>query len=238
MNLVKMIRSAGMTSVCLGVAVLAFASTASAFSLRSPQIPFNTSVLQPYLNSVDGGINVTTQQLDAQTFQTSVSGNADFTLLVKLTSYAAGNSIGVYNTLDQSTSPALFELFPAAAANGWYVSCHFQTNGVLAVTLFDNTGLSQGVTNYTGVDRTHFGFYLFNNSRTRPYYTQDGRNGGPQALTFAGTGANYGDWWLCFQDAIYIAPVSTFTGAVLELQSVIPTPVLGTTWGQLKATYR
>ncbi len=238
MILAKQLQRAKLTVACVGVAVLAFASTASAFSPRAPQVVFSSAALQGYLNGVDGGVNVLTDQLDAQTFATSVSGNTDFTLMVKLTGDAPQNSVGVYNTLDPSATPALFQLFPAAAAAGWSVFCHFASTGQLTVALYDNSVIPvlQGSTTYTGVDRTHFGFYLQNTGGT--YYSQDGRNGQkPQALTYAGTGINYGEWWECLEDNPFTA-ASTFTGAVLQLQSVIPTPVAGKTWGQLKATYR
>ena len=239
MILAKQLHTAKLTVACVSVALLAFASTASAFSLRAPQVAFSSAALQGYLNSVDGGVTVLTDQLDAQTFATSVSGNTDFTLMVKLTGDAPQNSVGVYNTLDQSATPPLFQLFPAAATAGWSVFCHFASTGQLTVALYDNSVVPvlQGSTTYTGVDRAHFGFYLQNNGGT--YYSQDGRNGQkPEALTFAGTGLNFGEWWECLNDAPYSAATSTFTGAVLQLQSVIPTPVAGKTWGQLKATYR
>ena len=70
-----------------GIAVLALVATVSAasaaFPLRSPQVVFNYGPLQAYLNVVDAGINVATAQLNAQVWASSISGNADFTLMLR-----------------------------------------------------------------------------------------------------------------------------------------------------------
>jgi len=181
----------------LAVAALALSATvAGAFTLRAPQVAFSSSALQGYLTAYDGGINVTTDQLDAQAFSTNISGNTDFTLMLK---NANGTAIGVYNA-SAVGSPTLYQLFPSAAVADYSVACHFTTSGVLQVALFDNSFNYLGTTTYTGVDRTNFGFYIQGPNGT--WYSQDGRNGpNPQVLTFAGTGINYGDWWECFEDA-------------------------------------
>lgn len=209
------------------------ASTAGAFSLRAPQVGFNNSTLQGYLDSVDGGINTTTDQVNAQVFSTGFTGNTDFTLVLKT---ASGAAIGVYNSTASGT-PTLFQLFPSAAVAGYSVYCHFDASGALAVHLYDDVGAPLGTTNYSGVDRNHFGFYLTNGSTT--YYGQDGRNGGnAHVLTYAGTGYNYGDWFECFESSAYNSGSSTFTGAIVLLQSVAPTPTRTESWGSLKNRYR
>ena len=222
------------TTGILVLAALAMSATAAgAFSLRAPQIVFAYGPLQGYLTANDGGINVATDQLDAQAFSTGVTGNTDFTLTLK---NAAGASLGVYNTL-AGPSPTLYQLFPSAAAADWSVTCHFTASGLLQVALYDNNFTYLGTTTYTGVDRTHFGFYI--SSPGGLWYSQDGRNGPrPQILTYAGTGINYGDWWECFEDLAYNSGSSHFTGAVVLLQSVSPVPAHTNSWGALKATYR
>ncbi len=253
MSMARTLHAARLVLVCSGVALMAVASTANATSLRSPQVGFASADLQSFLNAADGGINTLTDQIDGQTFSTSFSGNTDFTMVLRQSASGSQNSIGVYNTLDPASPPALFQLFPSAATAGWSAFCHWSPSGGLAVNLYDNSfpPLLQGTTIYSGVDRAHFSFYLSNAgspgsagslrllSVGATYYSQDSRNGNnPQVLTYRGTGANASDWWECFEDAPYNAPTSIFTGVVLELQSVVPTPVVGSTWGRLKATYR
>ena len=233
----------------LAIAALALtASAAGAFTLRSPQVVFASSTLQGDLTAWDGGIIAATQQLDAQAFSTGLTGNTDFTLLLKSSPNAA---IGVYNVLGGATPP-LYQLFAPATPVDYYVSCHFASGGNLAVTLFDNNGVAQGTTNFTGVDRTNFGFYISTasvppsapagvNSPVYTWYSQDSRNGGSaQALTYQGTdGVNTGEWFECFEANPY-SPASMFTSAVLVLQSVnpLPTPTRQGSWGALKASYR
>ena len=222
-----------------GLAVLALAvsvSAAGAFTLRSPQVVFSNASLQAYLNANDGGINTATDQLDAQVWASSVSGNATFTLMIELAGNAASNSIGVYN----SGAPApLFQVFPGAASAGWFATCHFGPGGTLAVLLYDQNAVFQGQTNYAGVNRNSFGFYLMGPGGT--FFSQDALNGGsPQILTYAGTGVNFGDWWECFEDLPFVqgGALTDFEDAVVLLQSVAPTPNNVTTWGHLKSLYR
>jgi len=224
------------TALIAGVVLLIGASTANAFSLRSPQVVFNYTPLQNYLNSVGESINVATDQLDAQVWQSSVSGNTTFTLMFELTGNIYSNAIGVYNAND--VSPALNQVFPGAATAGWFATCHFTSTGTLLVYLYDDTGTFQGLTSYSGVDRTHFGFYV--QSPLGLWYSQDARNpaNNAQILTYAGTGQNYGDWWECFESFNKNLVTPTYTGAVVLLQSVAPTPTANKSWGQLKATYR
>jgi len=227
------------TALMAAVALVVSASAASAFSLRSPQIVFNYAPLQGYFTSVGEGINVATDQLDAQVWQSSVSGNTTFTLMFELTGNIYSNAIGVYNADPTNPSPTLYQVFPGAASAGWFATCHFTSTGTLLVYLYDDTGTFQGLTSYSGVDRTKFGFYI--QSPLGLWYSQDWRNtaaGNAQILTYAGTGQNYGDWWECFESYKKTLVVPTYTGAVVLLQSVAPTPTANKTWGQLKATYR
>src|SRR5262249_8238006 len=83
-------------AIAVAPVAAAVPSTASAFNLRSPQVPVLGGTLQGYLNSVGESINVNTDQLDAQVWTTSVSGNATFTLMIELAGNAAANNIGVY----------------------------------------------------------------------------------------------------------------------------------------------
>jgi hypothetical protein len=225
------------------VAVAAIAPNASAFNLRSPQIAIpptssDGETLQDYFNSISESINVETDQLDAQVWDGSgPPGNSVFTLMIELAGNAPQNAIGVYNS-NGGPTPTLFQLFPGAATAGWFVDAHF-SGGNLSVALFDNNSVFQGSTSYTGVNANSFGFYLQGPGGT--FYSEDYRNGGglAQALTYAGTGVNNGDWWECFEDLPRsVSSDSDFQDAVLLLQAVVPTPTHGKSWGQVKAGYR
>lgn len=218
--------------VCAAAALVALVvSPAAAFNLRAPQIPVTPPSLQNYLTARDGGINVLTDQLDAQAWTASVSGNATFTLMLELSAFAPNNALGVYNA---GLPAPLFQVFPPIASPGWYATCHF-ASGNLVVTLFDNNSLIQGQVFYAGVNANDFGFYLQGPGGI--FFTQDFLNGGAaQALTYAGTGQNFGDWWMCWEDAAQSD--RDFDDAVLLLQSIVPTPANGTTWGSLKALYK
>lgn len=223
----------------LGIAAVAIAlativSTGQAFSLRTPQVAFASSTLQGIMTSVGESTNAATDQLDAQVWSTSLSGNTVFTIYLKANPNS--DAIGVYNAL--MPAPVLYQVFPAAASTDWFATCSFKSTGVLNVYLYDNTGAPQGFTQYTGVDRAHFGFYLTHGLQT--YYSQDYRNpgGNPQMLTYNGTNASAGEFWQCFEDQPYNMTSSTMTNVILLLESVIPVPATTKTWGSLKQTYR
>ncbi|MGH7742176.1 MAG: hypothetical protein ACRENS_09150 [Candidatus Eiseniibacteriota bacterium] len=210
---------------------------AGPFPVRAPQIVFQDAALQGYLDGLGESIAVGADQVDASIWASAISGNTLFTLMIEVTADANLNSMGVYNSEDASPTPALFQLFPAAAAAGWYAVASFQSGGRLVVSLFDAASSYQGQTVYNGVNSLKFGFYIQGPAGT--FYTQDGRNGGDaHALVYAGSGNNVGDWWMCFEDAPYATASSDFDDAVLLLQSVAPTPTHSTSWGALKTLYR
>jgi hypothetical protein len=213
------------------------ASTAGAFSLRNPQVVFNGASLQGYLNGVGEGINVYTDQVDAQVWSTTVSGNSTFTLMIEYAGNAGANAIGIYNIADPNPVPALFQVFPAAATAGWFATAHFGDAGSLVVSLFDNNAAYQGQAAYGGVDKNNFGFYLQGPGGL--FFSDDLRNGGnPQMLTYAGTGINFGTWWECIEDLPWTTGDRDFEDAVLVIESVSATPTDDMTWGQLKKLYR
>jgi hypothetical protein len=231
----RLVRSSVFASGLLLAGVVFLASSASAFNLRVPQIGFSSGSLQGYLNANDGGINVLTDQIDAQVWDTSISGNSTFTLMIELAGNAPNNAIGIYNT-NGGPVPPLFQVFPGAATAGWFATAHF-SSGNMVVTLFDNNSIIQGQTFFAGVNANGFGFYLQGPGGT--FYSEDSRNAGAaQMLTYAGTGNNFGDWWMCMEDLPFVAASSDFDDAILLLQSVVPTPVDGKTWGAVKALYR
>src|SRR5262249_51449813 len=137
--------------------LVASSSVASAFNLRAPQVAFNDTTLLAYLNSQGESINTLTDQVDGQIWNTSVSGNATFTLMIELTANAANNAIGVYNA--SLVVPPLNNVFPGSAPAGWFATAHF-SGGNLRVTLFDNNSVIQGQITYPGMPANGFGFYL------------------------------------------------------------------------------
>ena len=226
-------------STCLAILALgAFATSAFAAPPppRVPQVPFASASLQGYLNGVGESINVLTDQADAQSFITAVSGNASFTLMIELAGNAPANHIGVYNGDDPNGFPVLFEVFPPIATAGWFASAHFAF-GQLVVTLFDQNSTIQGQALYNGVNASNFGFYIQGPAGIK--FSQDYRNlGEPHVLTYAGTGRNAGDWWECFEDAPFSDGPPDFDDAVLMLQSVAPTANVSQSWGSIKRLYR
>jgi len=215
----------------LAVAGLLFVATgANAFPLRSPQVPFNNGPLQAYFNVVDPGIATIGGQLDAQAWAVAVTGNTDFTLVLK---NGAGqvNSVGIYNA--PAASPVLFQVFPPNAVPGWYAALHFG-GGNLVVSLFDQNSVFQGQTTYLGVNPNNFGFYTQGPCGT--WFSQDFRNPAPQVLTYASPGTP-GDYWLAFSACPYTPAASTFDDVVINIQSVRPTPAVNSTWGNVKGLY-
>jgi hypothetical protein len=238
MKLVRSFHPFRISTFAAAAALLMVASTASAFSLRSPQVGFDTGGLQSYLTSEGEAIAVTTDQVNAQVWTSNITGIADFTLKVELAGNAPENTMGVYNAAD--VNPVLYPVFPGAASAGWYANVVFKSTGALIVRLYDNNDVPQGQTNFTGVNRNNFGFYLLGPGGT--FYSQDSRNGGnAQILTYAGTGINAGGWWQCFEDLPYQSnnALTDFEDAVMFVTAVnpLPVPARGTTWGALKALY-
>jgi len=220
------------------IALVAIAGTASA-GLRSPQVVVNGGTLQGYLNGVGESINVLTDQLDIQRWQSTVSQNATFTIQVEFAGNAGTNTYGIYNA--SLVSPPLYQCFPGAATNQWFCVCAFRSSPTrVTVSLFDNNAAFQGQTTYLGADRTNFGFYLQQNPGL-VFYSQDARNPGglAQVLTYAGTGINAGNWWICFEDQTQSQGSDyDFDDAVLFCESLTPTPVNKTSWGSLKARFK
>ncbi|HKW14508.1 MAG TPA: hypothetical protein VJS69_08485 [Candidatus Krumholzibacteria bacterium] len=216
--------------------VAGMCAAASAFSLRVPQVVVQGGSLQGYLNSQGESINVNTDQVDAQVWSTTASGNSVFTLMIEYAGYANSNNVGVYNS--DEAAPTLFQIFPGSASPGWHALISFPSSGFLIVTLFDENSNVITQTSYPGVHRNSFGFYLQGPGGL--FYSQDGRNAGAKAqmVTYAGTGLNSGDWWLCFEDLAPGVTDDDFEDAVLVLESVNPVKTAQTTLGQLKALYR
>lgn len=231
------LRSLAVLAVAAGAVTVLSATANAAFPLRSPQVVVNPGdgSLQGYFNGIGESIDVQNDQLDAQTWSTSISGNSTLTLMLEIAGLATSNSIGVYNGND--ASPALFQVFPGAATQGWYATAHFGTDGSLVVSLFDQNSVYQGQNSYMGVDRNNFGFYIQNPGGT--FYSQDSRNAGyAHVLTYAGTGINYGDWWECFEDLPNATSDFDYNDAVLLVQSVAPVPAGTSSWGHIKGLYR
>jgi hypothetical protein len=219
------------------IALVAFAGTSFA-ALRSPQVTVNTGSLQGYLNSVGESINVLTDQQNIQRWQATVSNNSTFTIQVELAGNAASNTYGIYNAA--AVAPPLYQVFPGAATNGWFAVASFRSSPTrVVVNLFDASAALQGTNTYLGADKTDFAFYLQQGGGL-VLYQQDARNTGSaaQAVVFAGTGINSGNWWLCFEDLTAGQGADfDFDDAVLFLESLNPTPVNKTTWGQLKSRF-
>lgn len=233
-------RATRFAAVIASLSFVALLAGGASAALRAPQVVVAGGTLQGYLNGQGESINVSTDQNAVQTWQTTVSNNATFTLMIELAGNAAANTIGIYN--GSPAAPPLYQVFPGAATSGWFATCAFRSAPTrVVVNLFDSNAAFQGSTTYLAgpPDNTNFGYYLAGPGGT--FYSQDARNPGgvAQALTYAGTGNNSGQWWLCWEDLLVGGGSDQdYDDAVLFLESVNPTPVSKTTWGALKVRFR
>src|ERR1051326_6484845 len=95
-------------AVTTAVVAIALVPAPSHAALRSPQVPVSGSTLQTFFGTQGQAINVSTDQVDAQTF--SVPVGSDFQVLRFIDPNA---SVGAYNAA--AVSPALAHAPPAAS---------------------------------------------------------------------------------------------------------------------------
>ena len=229
-------KRAATTLIVSLVALVASAAIASA-ALRVPQVPVVGGGLQAYLIGVGESINVLTDQDATQTWSHTVSGTTTYTVMLQNSPSPSVQQFGLYNA--SAVIPPLFFLISGSVGPDGFSTATFQPGNILVVNRFDALGNFLSTTTFGGVDPTNFGFYLTNVNGT--VFTQDGRNPGAlaRAITFRGTGANTGTWWLCWDEPLAGAPGDQdFDDLVVLLESVNPTPVSNTSWGQLKARFR
>ena len=217
-------------------AAAVFAGPASA-ALRAPQVPVLGGSLQAYLNVADGGINVLTDQDATQAWTKTVSNTTTYTIQLQGSPNANLHNFYMYNS--SAVVPALFFILNGSAGVLGFSTATFQVGNQLTVNRFDMNGNFLSSTVYAGVDPNGFAFALSGPNGT--FYTQDARNPGgtAQALAYRGTGANAGTWWLCWEEnSLAAGSDQDFDDLVLLMESVNPTPVSKTSWGQLKTRFR
>jgi hypothetical protein len=218
------------------VASVALTSKADA-ALRVPQVPVLGGSLQAYLNSVGESINVLTDQNAASSWSHTVSGTTTYTIMFQSSPNAATQQFGLYNA--SAVIPPLFFLMSGSVGPEGFSTATFKPGNIVTVNRFDALGNFLSTTTFGGVTPANFGFYLSTANGT--VFTQDARNPGglARAITFAGTGANTGTWWLCWDEPAQGFPGDQdFDDLVVMLESVNPTPVSKTNWGTLKARFR
>jgi hypothetical protein len=228
-------KRAATTLIVSLVALVASATLASA-ALRSPQVSVIGGGLQAYLNSVGESINVNTDQDATQTWSHTVSGTTTYTVQFQSSPNAAIQQFGLYN--GSAIIPPLFFLLSGSVGPLGFSTATFKPGNILVVNRFDALGNFLSTTTFGGVDPNNFGFYLSVPAGT--VFTQDARNPGglARAITFQGTGANAGTWWLCWDEPLAGAPGDQdFDDLVLLMESVNPTPVSKTSWGELKSRF-
>ena len=211
------------------------AANANALPLRAPQIPFASLPLQGYMNIVDSGITAVGSQLAAQAWSIGITGNTDFTLMLK-TPIASGNVVGIYDA-PTIVNPTLFQVFPPLAVPGWYATLHFGGGNVI-VSTFDQFSVFQGSVAYGPISPNSWGFYIQGSNGL--WWSEDWRNdnANPKAQVLSYASNNIpGDYWICFEQKKYAAATSRFDGEVLNIQSVRPTPASNATWGMVKGLY-
>src|SRR5262245_829510 len=229
-------KRAATTLVVSLVALVASATLASA-ALRAPQVPVIGGGLQAYLIGVGETINVNTDQDATQTWTHTSSGTTTYTIEFQSSPNAAIQQFGLYNA--GAVIPPLFFLMSGSVGPLGFSTATFKPGNIVVVNRFDALANFLSTTTFGGVDQTNFGFYLSTQNGT--VFTQDSRNPGglARAITFAGTGPNFGQWWLCWDEPQAAAPGDQdFDDLVILMESVSPTPVSKTSWGALKARFR
>ena len=228
------------TTLC--ALMLALAALPASAALRSPQVSVSGSSLQSFLTSMGETTNVLTQQDATQVWGHTVSGSTGYTIMFQGTTTASKHDIGMYNSNALPlTSASKFSLLSGSLGPQAFSTATFRPGNQLVVNRFDANATPLGATTYNGVNNNSFGFYVdFDNTApTGMVFTQDYRNGRAGALTFAGTGPNLGTWWLCFDEGADAGTGDNdFDDEVIILESVNPTPVSTSSWGQLKARFR
>lgn len=232
-------RSATTFSVLMAALVATAAFSVPSFAaLRAPQVPVLGGTLQSYLTSIGESINVATQQEDIQVWAHTTSATTGFTIMVENTGNAALNSINMYNASAPGVPP-FYLLLPGNLTQDAFATGTFLAGNQLRVNRFDSNALLVSTQVYNGVDPSGFSFAIDGPSGT--FYAEDSRNPGgkAQALAYPGNGANTGTWWLCFEESSVAAGSDQdFDDSVILMESVNPTPVSRTSWGQLKARFR
>jgi hypothetical protein len=211
--------------------------TASA-ALRVPQIPVLGGTLQAYFNGIGESINVNTDQDDTQSWTRTASNTTTYTIMLQNSPGAATHQIWMYNS-NSGPAPVLYFLMFGNAGVLGFTTATFQPGNVMTVNRFDFDGNFLSSQVFNGVDANGFSFALTGAIGT--VFTQDFRNpgGAVHALTYPGTGQNAGTWWLCWEEGNAAGPSDQdFDDEVLLMESVNPTPVSKTSWGQLKSRFR
>jgi len=214
-------------------AFLLLAPRPAAAALRSPQVPVAGSALATFFAAQGQAINPATDQQDQQ--QLSVAPGTGFGFIAHGPDVSA--SAGIYNT--PLASPLLYQVWPGAAAPGWFTVCSFRIAPTrLVVNLFDEQSAIQGSTTYLGADPSAFGIYGQTAAGT-VYYLQDSRNplGAARILTYGGTGAHQGSTWFAIETG------STTGGDFADLILLVnlalaPVDVEHASWGTLKRRFR
>ena len=207
-------------------------------ALRSPQVPVLGGSLQAFLNLQGETINVNTDQDATQTWSHTISGTTSFTLMFESTPNANGNSFGMYN--GGAVAPPLYLLIAGPIIPQGFSTATFQPGPQIVVNRFDDNGIPIGSQTFLGVDPTNFGLYI-QTPTGATFYTQHGCNPGgkAQAVVYRGTGPNLGTWWVCFDDqSVNAGSDQDYDDCVVLCESINPTPVSSTSWGQLKARFR
>ena len=225
------------TTLLFSLVALVASATLSSAALRVPQVPVVGGGLQAYLISVGESINVNTDQDATQSWSHTVSGTTTYTVMFQSSPNANIQQFGMYNA--SAVIPPLFFLLSGSVGPLGFSTATFKPGNILVVNRFDALANFLSTTTFGGIDPNNFGFYLSVQAGT--VFTQDARNPGglARAITFQGTGANAGTWWLCWDEPLAGAPGDQdFDDLVVMMESVNPTPVSKTSWGELKTRFR
>jgi hypothetical protein len=224
------------------LAVVALAPSPADATHRVPQAPVAGSGLQDYFDSIGESIDVRADQRVAQRWRTGPTGDDDPTVLqVELVRRSGADAVGLYDA-GGSLPPRLFELFPGAGERECRAISSFEpASQHLRVRLFDRDGGLCADHRYDGLDSRYYGFYVSGPGGVG--YSQDARQaraGDVRMLTFAGTGANAGGLWLCFEtnDPADTNADPDYDDTILFVGPVDATPASRFSWSFVKALFR
>jgi hypothetical protein len=222
----------------LGAVLLLLLAHAPAHgALRSPQVQVNGTGLQAYLTGLRQSLDVQTDQRVFQVFPTVMSSNSTVFYQFEVGLKEAGLAVGIYDS--HLPSPDLFTVLPVSSEPGWFAGVTFRRNpNRVLINLFDPIAHLVSTQTVLGLTTSEFGFYVQGLGGT--LYSEDVRNpgGAAQELSFAGTGIDAGNWWICFESTPLADSDRDFDDVVLYLEEVTVVPVRTTSWGELKARFR
>lgn len=222
--------------------ISAFAVPVNQFNTRPAIVgysPTSEASLQQILNNIFSGgpiPNANTDQSSAAMWQETGSGTQVAAPVIQATYTSAGDAVGIFSGTD-SSSLTLLDIFTSSATTGTTALITFNPDGT--VSILGGAGVNN-VTNFSGINRGDFGFWLSPGAGTT-YYSADNLNaptapsGNPvnlsggqafpagyttDARVLAYNQGTTNKWALAFEDGTDF----DYNDRVISVESIIPVP--------------